>query len=389
MAARAFSGLLVLVLATGCGNQFSAAAGAASGSGGGGGGLGGGSASDGGAPDPGGTGGDAGDAGDAGGSAGAETAGGVGGGTAGAGTAGGGGSQATCECTSPGHYCREGTTKCRSCTDFTNLSFAAPQKLSTLSRGSERYPRPVGSGSALLYTEVTAAESQIWYTESPASGVGTVLSGPLSDESGPLVAAGFYDQSLFFDRRTSTGRRKILMATSVAKGISAASSMLAPLPINATNSEDFSIAISAGALRAYWMSTRNDKAEPELFFAEKGVDEATVFEVQIKAGTQACPRRGADASPWVNSDGTLLLFSAESVNDNCEANDMGASDLFAVALDPSGAAKGLAVPIASLNNTGGTSNEVDPSLSEDACTLYFASDRGKTGQFELYRAERN
>ena len=46
-----------------------------------------------------------------------------------------------------------------------------------------------------------------------------------------------------------------------------------------------------------------------------------------------------------------------------------------------------ATALASLNNTGGMSSETDPSLSPDACTIYFASDNG-TGDFDLYKAPR-
>ena len=369
-AARAVSGLAVLVFVSGCGTPFSAVGSAAGGGGAGGGGDGP-SAGDGGTPDSGGT---------SGGAGGGATSG-MGGTAGGAGTA--GAAATSCDCAA-GNYCREGTTKCRSCADFANLSFGAPEKLSTLSQGNERFPRAADTGSALFYTEGTIDQTELRYTESPASGIGTSISSSMRVESGALLAPGFYQQNLFFDRKTN-GKRRIMMAAWLGKSVTAAT--LAPAPINAADSEDYSFAVAPEAQHAYWMSTRN--GDPDLlWYSASAMADPAPLDVKIRAGMQACPRRGGDSSPWVNLAGTILLFAAESVNDNCDLNDSGAYDLFAVPLDAAGAPASNAVAISSVNNTGGASNEVDPSLSQDACTLYFASDAG-TGRYELYRARRN
>ena len=53
-----------------------------------------------------------------------------------------------------------------------------------------------------------------------------------------------------------------------------------------------------------------------------------------------------------------------------------------------GLAAAAAIALSSLNTIGGGSNESDPSLSTDSCTIYFASDSG-TASSDLYRAQRN
>jgi hypothetical protein len=76
------------------------------------------------------------------------------------------------------------------------------------------------------------------------------------------------------------------------------------------------------------------------------------------------------------------------MDDTCQPNDSGAYDLFASPLGKDGLPLTPGTPLSNLNNTGGMSNETDASLSQDSCTIYFASDSGK-GDFDLYRAARN
>jgi len=165
--------------------------------------------------------------------------------------------------------------------------------------------------------------------------------------------------------------------------------VLVPEPINSVGSDDYSIAISPNTGHVYWMSTRNGSAELLVQATSMTPPPApAVLELKVKAGTAECARSGDDATPWVNLAGTLLLFSNPSLNENCEANDSGASDLFAAPLDKDGAPLAAATALASLNHTGGVSRETDPSLSSDACYIYFASDNGME-DFDLYKAQRN
>jgi hypothetical protein len=301
---------------------------------------------------------------------------------------GGGGKPATgCDC-GAGEYCRDGTSNCQKCADFSRVEFATPQKLSTLSQSpsSERFARPA-TGSSLFYVSGAVDDSKILYASSPASGGGIPVTLPTQVESGVLFVSGFNDQNLFFDRRQS-GRRKLRMALWTAPAVLAKDALL-PEPINTADSDDYSIAISPNSGHVYWMSTRN--GTPELFFQPTSMSAPpapAVLDLKIKAGAAQCARSGEDATPWVNLTGTVLLFRNPSLDESCEPIDAGATDLFAAPLNSDGTPKAAATALASLNNVGGMSKETDPTLSSDACTIYFASDGG-TGDFDLYKASRN
>jgi WD40-like Beta Propeller Repeat len=305
-------------------------------------------------------------------------------------TAGAGGKPGTsCDCTA-GNYCQDGTNKCRSCTDFSQVSFRAPEKLTTLAQtalSSERFPRVADDASALFFSVNAAGKQRIFYTASPLSGGGTAVSDAGQQDTGPLLAPGFADQNFFFERLDAlTGKRKLMMAG--WSGTTLSGTLLAPQPINMPGTDDYSVAVAAKAKRLYWMSTRSGKPELLFYGTSSGAPPPAPFDVKTKAGANTCSRSGDDATPWVDLAGTVLLFRSESVDDNCQVNDSGAFDLFAVPLNKDGAAAAVAIPLSSLNNTGGMSTETDPSLSTDACILYFASDNG-TGDFDVYRALRN
>jgi WD40 repeat protein len=368
----------VLALGAGCsGKAFTAGTASASGSGGTAAGAGGESASE------------AGDSGSAeGGSGGVPIANGGGAGeVSSAGSA--GKPPVSCDCVA-GEYCQDGTNKCRKCADYSRLEFGAAQRLSTLTQSpqsSERFARPAIPGSALFYVSGAPDSSKILYTASPVSGVGTALTSAGQVESGPLFVNGFADQNLFFDRQ-QPGGRKLRMALWTAPAVLTKDALL-PEPLNAADSDDYSIAISPNTGHVYWMSTRNGQAE--LLWQATSTSAPpppAVLDLNVKAGTAECPRSGDDATPWVNLAGTLLLFRNPSLNEDCTPNDSGATDLFAAPLSKDGTPLAAAVALASLNVTGGMSRETDPSLSSDACAVYFASDSG-TGDFDLYKATRN
>jgi hypothetical protein len=386
------SGPLVLSLFAACGGKhFSASPDASNVSGSGG--------SSAGAGDTAAVGGDnGGSSGDAGSSSGGnEELGGTGGTGGGNASAGGAGKAATgCTACGAGMYCQDGVTKCRVCTDFSRLEFAAPEPLSTLSHSAaspERFPRSAGSGSSLFYTEDGVARREIWYTAAPTSGIGSALqdsSGPLlGNDSGPLLAPGFVDKNFFFDRaQPMSGLRKIMVGNWAAGAVAQVAAATAPT--NMDGSDDYSFAAAPSAGHAYWMSTRS--GSPQLTWEsinETPMAPPDVLPLKIRIGANTgCDRLGDDATPWVNLAGTLLLFSAESMADTCEQNDSHAHDLFAVPLAKSGLPASAAIPLSALNNTGGGSDETDPSLSPDSCSIYFASDNG-TGNYDLYRAARN
>ncbi len=319
------------------------------------------------------------------------SAGGSGGASAGAtSNAGSGGKPATsCDCAA-GSYCQAGTKTCRLCTDFSVLDFAAPEKLATLSQtGNQRFPRPASAGTDLFYRLGKDGASELWYAPTPISGIGRVLASASGVVSGPLFAST-PPQNFYFDGADPmTNLRQIMYGT---WAIGALSNVGVATPLNGGN-DDFSVAVAATPRRAYWMSSRNKKPAPELIWAKIGVGATmpAVLDVSVKAGTSQCPRIGDDATPWVNADGTLLLFRSESQNDNCNVNDNEAYDLFAAPLAPDGTPLAPAVALSSLNNTGGASTETDPALSQDSCIIYFASNNGNADKddFDLYSAARN
>jgi WD40-like Beta Propeller Repeat len=392
-AALRLPGLLVLALFVACGGKhFSASPDASDVAGSGG------SSASAGAGDTTALGGDSGSSsGDAGSSSGGEDTGGTGA-TGGANpTAGSAGKGATgCAACTAGMYCQDGVNKCRPCSDFSRLEFAAPEPLSTLSHGPgsvERFPRSAGTGSALFYTEDGVARRAIWYTAAPTSGIGDAIQGSsgalLGNDSGPLLAPGFADKNFFFDRaQVVTDLRKIM----VGNWSGGTLSLVTPAtePTNVDGSSDYSFAAAPSAGHAYWMSTRS--GAPQLIWEsinEMPMVPPDVLPLKIRiGGNKGCDRLGDDATPWVNLAGTLLLFSAESMADTCQPNDSHAHDLFAVPLAKTGLPASAAIPLSALNNTGGGSDETDPSLSPDSCSVYFASDNG-TGNYDLYRAARN
>jgi hypothetical protein len=273
------------------------------------------------------------------------------------------------------------------------LDFAAPEKLATISQsqaGNERFPRAASAGTALFYRSGVDGKPSIWYAPTPVSGVGRALFAAIGADSGPLFAPGFSPpQNFFFDRINATSNVRQIMLGTWSNGTLTAVSA-APAPVNG-GTGDFSVAVAADVRRAYWMTTRNKNPSPDLVWAAFGAD-ATMpqplsLDVQVGTGKK-CARLGDDATPWVNAAGTLLLFRSESMNEACQASDSGAFDMFAAPLGKDGQPLTPGTPLSSLNTTGGGSNETDPSLSQDSCTIYFASDSGK-GDFDLYRAARN
>ncbi|MEO6598966.1 MAG: hypothetical protein ABIQ16_03775, partial [Polyangiaceae bacterium] len=289
--------------------------------------------------------GDSGNSGDAGSGNGGDEPGGTSGVGGAIATAGGAGKAATgCASCTAGNYCQDGVNKCRACTDFSRLEFAAPQPLSTLSHTTvsiERFPRSASAGSSLFYTEEDFARRAIWYTAAPTSGMGSALqdpSGPpIGNDSGPLFAPGLFDKNFFFDRtQVTTGQRKIMVGNWAAGALSQITA--ASAPTNAEGSDDYSFAAAPSAGHAYWMSTRS--GTPQLTWEsinETPMAAPAVLPLKIRIGANAeCDRLGDDATPWVNLAGSLLLFSAESMADTCESNDSHAHDLFAVPLAKTG-----------------------------------------------------
>ena len=274
---------------------------------------------------------------------------------------------------------------CLSCAEFSRIQFTTPQKLESLSQlGSQRFPRPGTTRSGLFYTVGAPAATKIWYAPAPVSGVGALVTVGIKVESGPLLAPDVIGaKNLYFERTEALSKNRKLY---VAKwsGTAETNDVLAPTPYNAVGFDDYSIAVSSEAKLVYWMSTRN--GAPQLLSFASADAAATVSVLDLKVSAN-CTRAGDDATPWVNSAGTVLLFRSTSLDDDCAPSDSGANDLFAVPLASNGTPLSVAVPLATLNTIGGGSDQTDPAFSADSCVIYYASDSG-SGNYDLYRAAR-
>jgi hypothetical protein len=379
--------IAAVIVAIACGgSEFSSNGDAGTGgSGGGGGSLG--KSGSGGAS---GSAGNPGGAGGAGGGGGASGSGGTGGGSGGTG---GGGpcSNVTCGST---EYCNGDTGKCAVCSNLARFRFGQPERIeavSTLVAGNQRFPRVAQSPVGMLFRMGTDGEElSLWLTpdfNQPGSEqpFGASVDSPGQAESGALEAETHLpsgeDVNLFFDRAESDGfSRRDLLAT-FHSGPTSSNGIRLPAPFNAEPTEpassNYSIAVATQVARAWWMTDRNDPAG-ELVTAPLTAG-ATATRVDL-ATPGGCQRSGADATPWVPADASLMLFR---YFENCEA--AGPNDLFVVLLAPSGAPAGAALPLEDVNRPA--SDETDPSMSADLCWLYFASDGGQ-GEFDVYRAPR-
>jgi hypothetical protein len=162
-----------------------------------------------------------------------------------------------------------------------------------------------------------------------------------------------------------------------------------PSPLSPGGFEDYSVAVATQTTRLYWMSSRDGLA---LRTGRLGGGENDEVAIQVpkRDGSGTCTREGDDATPWITPDGRRLFFRAYPLGQDCQPLDAGTTDLFVAQIDPTSGfpLSAAAVPLQTLNRVGAT--DTDPSLSADACSLYFASDRDSTGgtKFKLYRARR-
>lgn len=125
--------------------------------------------------------------------------------------------------------------------------------------------------------------------------------------------------------------------------------------------------------------------------------DATVTDVSLTlnvGGNETCPLLDVaalpdaepldpDLTPWVTTDGSLLVFSTTRLAPGCGAGAQ-KRDIYSVLLQASsGQPPAAALPMKDVNSAA---DDVDPSFSSDMCDLYFSSNRD--GQFAVYRAHR-
>lgn len=314
---------------------------------------------------------------------------GAGGTSGGGGSAGKGGSagSAGCNCT-PVQYCRSGT--CRNCSDLSSIQLDTPEEVLDHPSSGLRFPRVGDSRDSLFFTLLAPSRSELWYVDDPTAS-GSIT---LGDAQTPSRSGLFYTESatlafnVLFDQLVNGAR---VIGTATFSGTTLTNLQPGGAPFGMGGFDDYSVALAAETNRAYFMSTRD--GVPSLRTGVLGTDEATVVDLAIPArsGGVSCPLSGDDATPWVTADGSLLVFRAEPMDAACQPLDGAATDLYAVALQPSsGMPVTPAVALSGVNVTGSESSESDPSFSPDLCTMYFASDGGSvTGfDFRLFRASR-
>lgn len=346
-------------------------------------------------------------AGGAGGGGGAEVIGGAGAGGASDGGK-GGSSPATCDCPS-GSYCLEGSPDCLRCDDPSRLAFEEPVRLATVSDNGagSRFPRIGRTSSDLVYRFEGVG---LRYTEDSSTSAGNDMAATEPSDSAPLLlrapvqnlsVVGASPLDFSFDRTVMEVRS--LRIGSWSRGLQ--SSALAPPPLN-SGAGDFSMAIAPeaapGVARAFWMTNRESlpagARKPRLVTAQLGVDlTATDVALTLSVGTnESCPPLDvsqlppggepidADLTPWVTSDGKLLVFSTTRLDSGCAPGEQKRDIYTALLQASSGQPPAPALPMKDVNSS---EDDVDPAFSADLCDLYFASNRD--GKFAVYRAHRH
>jgi hypothetical protein len=290
-----------------------------------------------------------------------------------------------------------------SCKEFgAVLSFGTPAEIA-VDRTDPSFPR------VRMESGAEGATPRLVYTArfgSATTDIGDAVGRPFADqgpvlnpqirtdgsESGPLllpedVASPLRELpsgSLLFDsvqRMAGVNRRKLFAAALLDEAQERA--LLDDLNVGL---ESYSIAVAhASEPYRYWFMNRRESngltvtALVTKLISETGLQ---VLSINVPGG---CPAKGDDLAPWVTPDGGYLFFqSAYSELGNCVQSSVLRS--FYVKLDAGGLPASTQPATMLLPTVPPQSSVMTPSLSEDMCTLYFASN--KDGQQKLYAAPR-
>ncbi len=323
--------------------------------------------------------------------------------------AGGSGGSVVPDCDCPaGEYCLKGSDDCLRCDDLSRLFFDEPVRLATVSDNGQgsRFPRTGATSTDLLYHFDGVG---MRYTADSSTSAGSSVAMTQPKDSAPLLLReplttvqvnGLSQLNFLFDR--SDMERRSLRIGSWNGGLEG--SIAAPAPFE-SDGENFSIAVALHAepsrARAFWMTSRDSSSGPALkprLVTAPLEEGATASDVNLKVnvgGTQGCtpldlsqlPSNSEpvdpDLTPWVTTDGTLLVFSTTRLEPGCTIGTQ-KKDIYTVLLQASsGEPPDPALP---MNDVNSSEDDVDPSFSADFCDLYFASNR--EGKFAVYRAHR-
>ncbi|RYZ03593.1 MAG: hypothetical protein EOO73_27305 [Myxococcales bacterium] len=347
------------------------------------------------------------------GSGGSSPSGGTAGSSGAAGSASGGGGRGgsgstSCMCPA-GSYCLEGSMDCLPCTNLGRLAFDEPVRLATVSDNGvgSRFPRIGATSTDLVYRfdgvgmrytadSSTSAGGDVASTD-PKDSAPLLLREPVTSLPGEKLT----QYNFLFDRAVLDVRA--LRVGSWSDGLQ--STDLAPPPFN-SGAGDFSAAVALHASpargRAFWMTNRESELAPAprprlvtapLELGARAVD----VDVKLSVGDgQSCapldpaqlppesPPVDPDMTPWVTTDGTLLVFSTTRLEPGCVVGAR-KKDIYTALLQPSSGQP--PAPALLMEDVNSADDDVDPSFSADLCDLYFSSNR--EGKFAVYRAHRH
>jgi hypothetical protein len=325
-------------------------------------------------------------------------------GSAAGGVAGKGGAQnGNCDCPA-GSYCREGSIDCFMCSDLSRVYFETPVRLAPVSDNGQgsRFPRIGATSTDLLYHFEGVG---MRYTTDSSTSAGNSVASTLPEDNAPLLLReevkalplmGLSSFNFLFDR-AEAGTRKLIFGK-WSNGLQTARE--APAPFNGGGG-DYSIAVALhptpdGVARAFWMTNADATNPAPRLVTAPLVENAAKEEVALKIGSPRCgplpytpPDQDGnggidpDMTPWVTSDGRLLVFSTTRLDADCQASTQ-KRDVYTTLLQASSGQPPM--PAQPMNDVNSPEDDVDPSFSADLCDLYFASNR--EGAFAVYRAHR-
>jgi hypothetical protein len=300
----------------------------------------------------------------------------------------------------PGSFCNL-LGRCRSCSDpatlrnLQELEYGPPEPLTAVNDAAQgvhlRYPRAFDAKTKLLY-ERDLFGAQIWLTADMTQTPGAPLTYPIDVPGateatalkfapgvGPL--AGF---NFFYFAEVNRGDERspfeLFGATIDDFGYAPAVTRL-PAPFNAAPTAgrwNFSLALSE--TRAIWASSDGGLLV-QLMTASLGETTTTVLQLPDANG---CRPNQLEWGPWLAPSGRILFFNAVERAVDCQLTSQFPRDIYVVELDESGHPAGPATPLRGVSRPGST--EVDGSLSDDQCWLFYSKET--PAGLRLFRSRR-
>jgi hypothetical protein len=281
-----------------------------------------------------------------------------------------------------------------------DLRFGEPELLEGLGSGDQNVHmvRETASPEGFVYAVGGAIHlRQIWWTRSlnepgePLEGVDDPTQGEANGLYAPISGNGPLGGLNFFFERTLAAHalaRRALFGGVLGSDGKVAGVVRLPAPYNLDDSQNrtsFDLAVAGEGARAWWAASRPSTLLGLFTASLDATDVDAADPVNVTTAPGNCGATGLSAAPWVTPDGRWGFFSAEEKFDNCMSRNT-QNDLFLVELEEGGQAAGIAQPLEDINLEA--VDDVQASLSKDACFLFFSSDRGGSNTLRAYRAKR-